>query len=285
MHCAGTAPTLRRDGRVRVFTVDSRGNNAAHQVPQERNLVVKMRTCLHPTMFLAVLLALSACAEAHETVPEISEAEVTAEVPELSAIHELMYPLWHDAFPSQDFDSIRVLVPQFEPMLAAVDSVELPGILRHKQEGWDRGKEVMLSSFEGLKQAVEAGETQAMLSHTEAFHIGYEQLVRVIRPLVPELEAFHQELYKLIHYYGPANDAVRMGEAVAAMSEKMVALRSVTLPERLSERQSDFDEGVAALAERLGELEEAMHGSDDDARQAAVDAVHSAYGAVEQVFE
>jgi hypothetical protein len=142
----------------------------------------------------------------------------------------------------------------------------------------------MMSSFEGLKQAVEANDNAAMLSHTEAFHIGYEQLVRVVRPLVPELESFHQELYKLIHYYKPADDGSKMHEAALAMIEKMEPLRAATLPERLADRQGDFDVSVAALGDRLGELDEALNGSDAEAIQTAVDAVHGAYGAVEAVF-
>ena len=78
----------------------------------------------------------------------------------------------------------------FDPVLAAVDSVSLPGILRHKQEAWDAGKEVMMFSYEGMTQAIETDDNEAMLSHTEAFHLGYEQLVRMIRPLVPELSRF-----------------------------------------------------------------------------------------------
>jgi len=236
-------------------------------------------------LLLVLFIAFAACAGETEAVPEISEAEITAEVPELDAIHELMYPLWHGAYPEQDFDSIRQLVPQFEPMLAAVEVVELPGILRHKQEGWDNGMSVMMSSFDGLKQAVDASDNEAILSHAEAFHMGYEQLVRVIRPLVPELASFHQDLYKLIHYYGPANDAAKMHDAFVAMSEKMEPLTGATLPERLADRQADFDAGVVALGERLAELDEALGGSDDEAIQAAVDAVHAAYGALEALFE
>lgn len=246
---------------------------------------MRNRSNLYPVLAVAISIVFAACAGESEAVPEISEAEITAEVPELDAVHELMYPLWHDAFPAQDHDSIRQLVPQFEPLLAAVDSVELPGILRHKQEGWDAGKAVLLSSFDGLKQAIESNDNAAMLSHTEAFHVGYEQLVRMIRPRVPELESFHQELYKLIHYYGPANDQGKMHQALVAMNEKMVPLQAVTLPERLADRQADFEAGIATLGERLNELEDALHGSDGDAIHAAIDAVHSAYGAVEGLFD
>ena len=251
---------------------------------------MRNRSYLYPALMVVLFVAFTACAGETEAVTEnaettISEAEITASVPELEAVHELMSPLWHSAVPEQNFDSIRQLVPQFEPRLAAVEAVELPGILRHKQEGWDNGKTVMMSSFEGLKQALEANDEAAILSHSEAFHTGYEQLVRVVRPLVPELESFHQELYKVIHYYNPANDNAKIHDAFVAMSEKMEALRAAELPERLTDRQGDFDAGVTTLGESLTALDEAMHASDDEAIKTAVDALHAAYGAVEAVFQ
>jgi hypothetical protein len=242
------------------------------------------RSYLFPAYMLVLLIAFTGCAGETETVPEISEAEITAAVPELDAVHELMYPLWHGAYPAQDFDSIRQLVPQFEPLLAAVEIAELPGILRHKQEGWENGMSVMMSSFDGLKQALEADDNTAILSHAEAFHMGYEQLVRTIRPLVPELEAFHQELYKLVHYYSPADDYAKIHDAFVAMSEKMEALNEATLPERLADRQEEFNAGVVELGERLTELDEALHASDAEAIKSGVDAVHAAYGALEGLF-
>lgn len=244
------------------------------------------RIALRTAVAASMLWLVVACAgDTESAAVEVPDAEITAEVPELTVVHELMYPLWHGAFPAQDFDSIRQLVPQFEPLLAAVDSAELPGILRHKQEGWETGKTVMMSSYAGLKQAIDENDTAAILSHTEAFHLGYEQLVRVIRPLVPELESFHQELYKVIHYYKPADDEENIHRATAAMIEKLEPLEAATLPERLADRQAEFDEGVAALAERLGELDEALHASDADATSAAIDAVHSAYGVLAGMFE
>ena len=40
----------------------------------------------------------------------------------------------------------------------------------------------------------------------------YEGLVRIIRPPLPELEAVHQHLYGLYHYYGPGYDLEKIRE-------------------------------------------------------------------------
>ncbi len=230
------------------------------------------------------LVQFTACGGGSGSTPEIPVSEVTAEVAELDAVHELMYPLWHDAFPNKDYDTIRELVPQFEPLLAAVEEVQLPGILRDKQARWDEGKARMMASFESLKQAAEAHDHDGMLQHTEAFHMRYEGLVRVIRPVVPELEAFHQELYKLYHYSSPAYDVARIGEAVAAMAERVEPLREATLPSRLAERQGEFAAGVTVLGEKVEALRQALETGDEETVKAAVEAVHSAYESVEKVF-
>jgi hypothetical protein len=246
---------------------------------------VRCRTHLYPVLATLTSLAFAACGGNSESVPEISASEVAAEVPELDAVHELMYPLWHDAFPDKDYEAIHEPVPQFEPLLAAVDSVQLPGILRDKQERWDEGKAVMLASFASLKDAAESGDNERMLGHTEAFHMAYEQLVRIIRPVVPELAAFHQELYKLYHYYGPANDLAKIREAVAAMAQKMEPLKAATLSGRVADRQAEFDAAVAALEEHVSAATQALQTEDMAAIQAAVEAAHTAYVAVEALFD
>jgi len=260
------------------------GPNPSNFTPRRRE-AVRRRIHVDPLVIALAAFAFAACVGDSDSVPEISAAEISAEVPQLDAVHELMFPLWHDAFPSEDVETIRELVPQFEPMLAAVDSVPLPGILRDKQVRWDEGKAVMMAAFDSLKAAAEANDTDRILSYTEAFHLGYEQLVRVVRPLVPELEAFHQDLYKLYHYYNPANDQARIREAIAAMADKLEPLSGVTLPERLAEWQAEFDARTAALGEQVNALAEAVETGDREAVRAAVESLHTAYAALEAIFE
>jgi hypothetical protein len=70
-----------------------------------------------------VTLGLSACGQRSGSVPEVPAEELSAQVAELDGIHEIMRPLWHDAFPARDFDAIREMAPQFEEKLVALDAV------------------------------------------------------------------------------------------------------------------------------------------------------------------
>ncbi|MGD2295794.1 MAG: hypothetical protein PVF22_08150, partial [Candidatus Aminicenantes bacterium] len=225
------------------------------------------------------------CQKEAETPTEVTEEEISTSVPALSDLHEVVYPLWHDAFPEKDYDLIKELLLQLDSLTQELDQAELPGILRDKQSKWDEGKQALKSSLEKLHQAAEADDREEMLSQTEAFHAGFERLVRTIRPVVPELEAFHQELYKLYHYYLPNYELEKIQSAVAAMLEKIGPLKAAQLSARLSSRQGDFQAAVETLETELNELAEIVKTGKKKEISSAVEKVHTAYQNTERIFD
>lgn len=232
----------------------------------------------------AAFFTLAACAEQSGSVPEVPVEELAAEVAQLDAVHDIMAPMWHEAFPARDFAAIQASVSEFEPLILELDAVELPGILQDKQEAWDEGKARLLQSFQDLKAAAAAGNEEGMLGSAEAFHMSYEGMVRVIRPVVPELDLFHQSLYGVYHYYGPGYDLVKIRDNADKMAETIPALQEATLPARLEERQADFEAKVGELGDRTAELLLALEDPDRERVGAAIEAVHAAYQAVEDIF-
>jgi soluble cytochrome b562 len=240
-------------------------------------------------MFLSVALVsaasvLSACGDKPGSVPEVPAEELTASVPELTAVHEFMEPLWHEAFPAKDFGRIQELVPEFEPALAALEAVELPGILQDKVEAWNQGKVSLANTFEELKAAAEAGNEEEMLGYAEAFHMSYEGLVRIISPPLPELEAVHQHLYGLYHYYGPGYDVEKIRDAATKMAAAIPALQAAELPARLSDHQAHFEMAVTDLGETIGSLMATLDDPSKEAVTASIEAVHAAYSEIEGIF-
>jgi hypothetical protein len=229
-------------------------------------------------------MMLAACQEQSGSVPEVAEAELTASVPELEAVHEFMQPLWHDAFPARDFAAIQDLVPRFEPTLAALDAVELPGILQDKQAGWDEGKANLRDAFEGLEAAAEAGNEEEMLGYAETFHMSYEGLVRLIRPPSPEMDAFHQHLYSLYHHYGPGYDLEKIGVAARNMASAIVPLQGVELPSRLADHQGHYQMVVTELGEAVGALIATLEDPSRTEVEAAIEAVHTVYEEMEAIY-
>lgn len=215
---------------------------------------------------------------------EVSEEELTASVPELRNLHEVVYPLWHSAFPDKDYDLIKELLPEAVSLSEKLDEAKLPGILRDKQEAWDQGKEKLKEALDGLINAVESNDQEGMLKQTEAFHAGFERLMRTIRPVIPELDAFHKEMYKLYHYSTPNYDLEIIRINVQAMQEKLIPLREAQLPERLAERQSEFETAIIELEAAVNKLAEIMKEDDKDMILEAVEKAHTAYQKTEHIF-
>lgn len=242
------------------------------------------RTHLSILSLGALLLALPACGERSGSVPDVPASEITADIPALDSLHEVMSPLWHQAFPAKDYPAIQELVPRFDAKLQVLDTVQLPGILREKQSLWDEQKHLLFDSYEGLKTAAEANDEPSMLAFTETFHMNYEGLVRVIRPVVPELETFHQHLYGLYHYYGPGYDLEKIRASADAMAAALPALAAAQLPDNLSDRQDEFATAVADLGEQVTVLQEVLKDPNRPDVEEAIENVHEAYSAVESLF-
>lgn len=223
--------------------------------------------------------------QVEEPHAEITQEETTASVPALSDLHEVVFPLWHSAFPEKDLDLIKELLPQLDSLVEKLDQAELPGILRDKTEQWDKGKIALKTILDNLHKAVEADIGKDMLSQVEAFHSAYEGLVRTIRPVVPELEAFHQDLYKLYHYHMPNYELELIRSDVAAMLEKVIPLKAALLSTRLESRQEDFQAAVDNLESELNKLAEAVKTSKKKEIFDAVERVHLAYQNTEKIFD
>jgi len=70
-----------------------------------------MKTCCTSVMFvyLGLLLTLQENAQ-HNS--KISHEEVSANIPTLSDFQEVIYTLWHDAWPNNNFELMKELYPQ-----------------------------------------------------------------------------------------------------------------------------------------------------------------------------
>jgi hypothetical protein len=224
-------------------------------------------------------------AEKSGAAMDISQEELAASVPALGELHKVIHPLWHSAYPEKDYGLIRELLPQADTLVAELDAAALPGILRDKQAAWGEGKENLKACLQKLHAAADANDQAEMLKQTEAFHAAYEQLVRTIRPVVRELEAFHQEMYKLYHYYAPEYDLAQIRSTAAAMRDKIPALKEAQLPQRLADRQAEYLAAVQQLEAAVDELNETAKGDDKEKILAAVEKAHAAYQQTEKLFD
>jgi hypothetical protein len=228
-----------------------------------------------PTIFLALL-----CYPPASGLAQTHQDETNSQVPALVAFHEVIYVLWHDAWPSKDLDRLKALVPDIEKHVNALNQAKLPGILRDKRDKWQAGLAELQAIFADYKKAAAASEAQALLDAAEKLHAQYERMVRIIRPALKEVDSFHASLYMLYHHYLPQFDLTRIKTSAAELKAKMGPLGAASLPPRLKAKETAFAVERTKLSAAVDRLAEVAAAGDRKQIETAVETLHSAYQAL-----
>ena len=161
----------------------------------------------------------------------------------------------------------------------------LPEILHSKQAKWDNEIKNLQNNLSTLQKAVKEDNKESMLKSVESLHGSYEQLVRIIRPVLSELESFHEELYKVYHSYMPNNDIEKIKAIIPDMKIKIGQLKQAKLPQNLADRQNKFDGAVSKLETSLNELENSIKTNSKEKIQPAVEKLHTAYQNIDALLQ
>ncbi len=212
--------------------------------------------------------------------------EINASVPELKQFHSVIYKLWHDAWPNKDVGLLKNILPDIEEGFDNVKMAKLPGILREKKDAWENNIKIFEKFLEEYKSAIASNDSAALLNAAENIHSQYEVLVRVIKPVLKEITAFHQSLYMLYHYYTPDYDYKMIKKTVDELSQKMIDLNKATLPERLKNKSDEFSTARTELDKSVKKLKSVVKSKKDKEKIInAVETMHTKYQALEAVFD
>lgn len=211
-------------------------------------------------------------------------AETKSEVPELTAFHDVIYPIWHTAYPEKDYKALRSFVPQINELAAKIYGAKLPGILREKEAKWKDGVALLKKSVDDYNAAAAGKDDQALLNAAEALHSKYESLVRTLRPVLKEMDVFHQGLYIVYHKYLPDKEYDKIRGAGADLVTKAEAVTKAVLPSRLEAKAGEFKTAAAELLEAAKSLDAAGQAHDHAGMENGIDKLHAKYQALEKLF-
>lgn len=212
-------------------------------------------------------------------------ADAVAEIPELTAFHEVIFNIWHEAWPNKNTAMLKDLLPDVERGISQVSSARLPGILREKKDAWEDGVIKLRASGADYRAAVDAGDDQRILDAAEDLHSRFEVLMRLTRPVLKELEDFHSSLYMLFHHYLPDYDIDKIRSSAEELNRKMQSLNTATLPARLQSKEADFREARQKLAESVRAFQSSLGAGSEEAIKAAINEVHSKYQALQSTVD
>jgi len=213
-------------------------------------------------------------------------SEINSTVPELFEFHDIIYPIWHTAYPEKNYSMLKEMVPDVNAGAEKIYSAKLPGILRDKESDWKEGVSKFRSSVERYDKAMEGTDETEMLNAAEELHSDFEMLVRIIRPVTKEVDEFHKVLYMIYHHHWPNKNMEELGKAVDDLNMRADELNNCVLPKWAADKSEDFKEQSQKLydsTEKLKALKDSK--ADVSEIEKAIEKVHDNYVALEKLFD
>lgn len=214
-------------------------------------------------------------------------AEISPNVPELTAFHTIIAPMWHQAYPAKDIAALKALVPQIKANMEKMNVAKLPGILREKEVAWKSELVKFNVTAENYYKACAEDNADAILLAAEKFHSGYEAMNRAVKPYVKEMDEYHITLYVIYHNLLPAKNYTEVANLMDKMILQADAITKYPqdkLVKRLKDNTPKFYDYAAQLSAATVALKEVLKGTDSKKNNAAIEKVHTAYQKLETAF-
>lgn len=234
-------------------------------------------------LFAALILALPIAFAAGVFAQNPQDA--TPAVPALDAFHEVIMPMWHEAYPNKDYAALRKLAPEVEAGVAKIAAVKLPGILHEKEAAWTKGVAELKAAGAVYTKAAAGKDDAALLAAAEKLHTVYEAQVQVVRPVVPEMNEFHKTLYVVQHTYVPEKKWAEVCKVSGELQTKADAIAKATLPKRAAAKADAFKQETSALVGDAAALVTACKANQPAAIEKATATLHSRYEGLGKIFE
>ncbi|MBS4035114.1 MAG: hypothetical protein KGZ85_11665 [Ignavibacterium sp.] len=233
---------------------------------------------------LVILLLLVSCLTL-QSQEDPKSSETSWNVPELFAFHDVIYQIWHTAFPNKDIKMLKGFKDDVNAGAEKIFEIKLSGILRDKEEKWKEGTEKLRSSVESYNRAATSDDDQSMLNAAEDLHSDFEMLVRIIKPMSKEIDDYHQTLYMIYHYYYPEKDYIKLKEASSDLYGKAGIIKSSDIPGRALNKKDEYLYLVENLFTATEEFMVAAQNNDLEKIDDLIEEVHNKYQELEHLFD
>ena len=212
--------------------------------------------------------------------------EINSSVPELFDYHEVIYPLWHTAYPNKDYTLFKDLLPDINAGAEKIYSAQLPGILRDKESEWKAGLDKLRKSIKDFNTACNENDEPNILSSAEELHSNFEMLVRIVKPVTKEVDEFHKVLYMIYHHSGPNKNISELDKSVDDLFLRAEELKSCVLPKWASDKKEDFTKAADELYNSTSELKQLKDSKAVfEEIEKGIEKVHTNYQKLEALFD
>jgi hypothetical protein len=201
--------------------------------------------------------------------------------------HDVIYLIWHEAYPAKDTKALKGYVPEIKASMEKINNAKLPGIVREKENKWKEGLVTFNGAAEQYYKATEGTDDQAILDAAENLHSNFEMMVRILKPVMKEVDEYHKVLYVIYHKYYPDKKYGEISNVMDDLISKADAITKVAedkLQKRLKDKFASYGPAAKELYNNTVALKDVLKTSDSKQIDQAVDKMHSSYQKLEGLF-
>jgi hypothetical protein len=219
---------------------------------------------------------------------QVDSAEISWTVPELIKFHDVIYLIWHEAYPAKDIKALKNFVPEIKTSMENINNAKLPGIVKDKENKWKEGLVEFNNTAEDYYKAASGNDDQAMLDAAEKLHAKFEMMIRVLKPVLKEIDEYHKILYVIYHKYFPDKKYSEISNVIDELISRADAITKADeekLKKRLKDKFANFQPAAKELYDNTVTLKEVLKTNDAEKINKAVETMHSSYQKLESVFD
>ncbi len=235
-------------------------------------------------IFLFILLAFLFARPAYSQDSTMAH-EISGSVPELEEFHNVIYEIWHNAYPNKDIALLKSYINDVNGYAEKLYAATLPGILRDKEPKWKEGLAELKKAVDEYNAAAAGTNDEQMLNAAEGLHAKFEMMVRIIKPVLKEVDEFHKVLYVIYHKYLPEKNYDAIKSVCDDLKTKAEAIVNAKPNKKVESKLEQFKSAAGDLATSVSELAEVCKGNDNAAIDKAVENMHTKYQKLEAVFD
>ena len=213
---------------------------------------------------------------------EINDTE--SRVAELENFHQVIYPIWHTYYPEKDYSGLRSCATEVNKLAEQIYDAKLPGILRDKKEKWADGVNEFKIAVTEYSEQAKNNDNVLLLKSAEVLHTKYENLVRIIRPVLKEINQFHKVLYVIYHTHLPGKNYEKIKQLSNDLVVNAEVITQASLPKRLADKENDFRIAANSLLRATKELQAIAENEGTQKIDETVEIIHSRYQNLEGLF-
>lgn len=239
-----------------------------------------MRTGLRLAVILAALICLAAVVQAEE-----NESCGSPKFVEMSDFHEVLYKIWHEQYPEDDWQGVRATAPELAARMKLLAEAEIPEVFKYRSADIIKARDTLGKVVADIDQAAKADDDQKLKTAVKELHDAYHGLVVELHSRPGEVDQLHTVIALMWHEDYPDKNFASLKTRMDSFNGSLNALLSLKLGKRYSVDPVKYDEAQSALKEQGAALQAAVAAGDQDAAWSALDKFHEAFRSLNLLFE